>query len=362
MQCEDMPADVICVDCANEAFCDVCFQSIHRKGRRKAHAVQRLQKAEHEGPEIGKPTASGGTKRTAADRAAEDELEARAEAAAQASLKQAAGMDVGEKFIERAKYIPVRLTLNERKYLRLLEAALHVSEYTDKIDVLSYSSKTKKMVAQIRELCATLTGLVLACDYQVGQQLFQDRSFEDNAPFFQAVFELGRRHKIMNPDKMRTTYGKLMYILMDSQIGEVEEQLGFDCVLPIKTVYGELEAAGCLGVLRDPLIATATMEISPHGKSRYQIQSEIRAKERAIEQLAKRYQRPPFGAEEIRQCLYSIGDNHAFLRFARDPCDEMAEMVNQYFKPDQAEKGWSLAIHFGQGGARLSHDHTKQFH
>ena len=61
-------------------------------------------------------------------------------------------------FLERSKYIPLRLTLQERKYLRLLEAALNVSEYTDKIDVIVYSSKTKRMVAQIRELCAIMSG------------------------------------------------------------------------------------------------------------------------------------------------------------------------------------------------------------
>jgi len=39
------------------------------------------------------------------------------------------GGSVGEWFVDRSKYIPMRLTLMERKYLRLLEAALNVSEY-----------------------------------------------------------------------------------------------------------------------------------------------------------------------------------------------------------------------------------------
>lgn len=130
------------------------------------------------------------------------------------SAQPAVGAKVGEWFVERAKYIPVRLTLGERKFLRLLEAALSVSEYTDKIDTIGFGlSKAKRIVHQIRELCAIMSGLVLAADYKQGQELFQDRDFESNAEFYQHIFELGRRHKIMNPEKMRTTYGKLIYLL-----------------------------------------------------------------------------------------------------------------------------------------------------
>lgn len=126
----------------------------------------------------------------------------------------AIGAKVGEWFVERAKFIPLRLTIVERKYLRLLEAALSVSEYTDKIDTLGFRmSKAKRIVHQIRELCAIMSGLLLSADYKQGQELFTDRDFQANAEFYQQIFELGRRHKIMNPDKMRTTYGKLIYLL-----------------------------------------------------------------------------------------------------------------------------------------------------
>ena len=36
-------------------------------------------------------------------------------------------------FLERSRYIPLRLSADERRYLHLLEAALSVSAYTDKV-------------------------------------------------------------------------------------------------------------------------------------------------------------------------------------------------------------------------------------
>lgn len=44
--------------------------------------------------------------------------------------------------------------------------------------------------------------LKVASDYQEGQRLMKDRDFSQNAEFFQTTFEIGRRFKITNPEKM----------------------------------------------------------------------------------------------------------------------------------------------------------------
>ena len=90
--------------------------------------------------------------------------------------------------------------------------------------------------------------------------------------------------------------------------------LNFSCVMPIKTVHSVLEEVDALGLLRDDLISVATKEIYSEGRSRREIQKDIKSKERAIETLASRYERKGLSQEHVRQCLYSIGDNHAFLR------------------------------------------------
>lgn len=104
-------------------------------------------------------------------------------------------------------------------------------------------------------------------------------------------------------------------MLQDSRIPEVKEMLQFDCIKPIKMVYSVLEANNALSVLEDPAIQLATMEIVDEGKRRHEVQYEIKQKERAIEHLARKYARPDLESDVIRQCLYSIGDNHSFLRF-----------------------------------------------
>ena len=100
-------------------------------------------------------------------------------------------------YVHRAKFIPLRLTLIERKYLRLLEAALTVSEYTDKVDILlPYGkSKVKRIVAQIREICAVLSGLMLAADYKTGQGLFGMSSCPSETPLL-VLFKYSRESRL----------------------------------------------------------------------------------------------------------------------------------------------------------------------
>jgi len=116
-----------------------------------------------------------------------------------------------------AAYVPLRLSLTERKQLHLLEGALSVSQYVDKVDDYPYKSRTGRMVAMVREVCALLCGLLVASDYKLGQATIENKNYADNQRLFQTIFEVGRRHKIMNPDKMRANYGKLIFLLQDAQ-------------------------------------------------------------------------------------------------------------------------------------------------
>ena len=64
-----------------------------------------------------------------------------------------------EWFIERSKYVPVRLPVKHRKYMRLVKAILSVSEYTDKVDLdfktisVGRTSKAKYPNKNIYNIC-----------------------------------------------------------------------------------------------------------------------------------------------------------------------------------------------------------------
>lgn len=397
IECGDQRAEIQCFKCA-EDFCSVCFGYLHRTGKRKQHAVKSLvseDKKKEEDIEQIKSEPDGEDDEDDENVEQQQERISRAGEAIQSISAVAAAVqpaDVLGKLKEHCKYIPMRLTMEERKLLRLLEAALNVSEYTDKVDVLSYKKKSLRIVAQLREMCSILAGLVVASDMDEGKSAFFNNNSEDgeetdidfaaNAEWYKTVFEIGRRYKVMNPEKMRDSFGKLMYMIMDSRLPEIKEVMEFDFYKPVRTVYGFLEAAGgkAVELLDDPLLLQAVVEIVPEGKSRPTIQAEIRRKENAIKVLAKKYgsvtplyvtrttptrKGPGASMEDIRQCLYSIGDFHSYLRSNRHPVESIIKLLNKYFSAadvDGEQDEFSLGIKSGKEGARLSHTHAKQFH
>lgn len=341
VECE-APAAMRCEQCDDE-YCAVCFQSLHRKGKRARHTAVAVEGGAH-------------------GAAAGPRLQPGRGAVPAAAPTSAGEMYSPEWFVERSKYIPLRLDMTQRKGLRLLQSALKVCDYTDKIDVATNRNKAKRVAAQLRDVCALLSGTVVAVDYAEGQRLVQSRDFLRNKDFFVAYFEVGRRHKIMNPDAMRDEYGKLIYLLQDANSEEVQDLLQFSCVGGLETVHKKLAEAGMEALMRDPLVRVATMEIMPEGKQRHQIQQEIKAKEHAVKQLSRRYGGSRnFTEEDVQLCLYSIADNHAYLRYNRDPVDKMIKLLRAHFKPGSYSEGYSLAITGDEDGARLTHSHDRQY-
>ena len=166
----------------------------------------------------------------------------------------------------------------------------------------------------------------------------------------------------MNPEKMRSEYGKMVYLLQDSQSPDVREMLSIKLVRPLRTAYALLsETEKGLDMLNDPLMHTATAEIMHEGKPRHEVQREIKQKERARETLSKKYASRDLSSEEILHVLYSIADNNAYLRYNRDPVDEMLTFLSEMFDPKTPEEGFSLGISTGMEGARLSHNHARQY-
>jgi hypothetical protein len=350
VECGDQPFDGYCEQCQDD-FCDVCFQAQHKRGKRKAHKFLKSN--------LTKPASSA-----VAGSSNEEDMDGIEESVEEDPVAMPKKVLVsGTSFRERAKYIPLRLAYEERKQFRLLEAALNVSEYTDKVDVYTWRKPVvQRMAAQIKEMCAILSGLTIANDFARGQQLLKEHDYTELGEQFQSIFEIGRRYKINNPDKMRSDFGKLMYLLQDSVSPHVQDLLQFNCITPLKTVYLLLEERGALAVLDDPYVEMATREIISDGKSRPQIQKEIKQKEQAQKYIGKKYQNAQISADEIQSCLYSIGDNNSYLRSNRDCCQRMIDYLQHYFQPDRYEEGLELTIRAGRDGARLSHSHTAQYH
>lgn len=56
---------------------------------------------------------------------------------------------------------------------------------SSQVDILTWRTKNQRVHAQIKDICAILSGLMVAQDYKKGQDLIRDKNFADNEEFFQ---------------------------------------------------------------------------------------------------------------------------------------------------------------------------------
>jgi len=103
--------------------------------------------------------------------------------------------------------------------------------------------------------------------------------------------------KITNPAAMRTTYGKLMWMLMDAKDSFAIRALGFDCrEEEIFTVYKMLlsrDNNDATSLIKDSLLQQAVLWIDSVGKTREEINAAIKRKNEATEVLKRRYGKAP---------------------------------------------------------------------
>jgi hypothetical protein len=292
--------------------------------------------------------------------------------------------------LERLKFIPLRLSKHERMLLNVLTNALKVCEYTDAVDVtFSHTRKSKwsRIMESLVDILSISAGLVVANDLPTGEQLIS-KTMNENVPFFSELFEIGRRYKIMNPSKMLGTFGKLMYILMDTESYQVKSELNINFIKPILTVYNFAKSKQCVDILTDPLWAEASMAISNDfgARARFEIEEMTRRKQRAMIQLLEKYAlavHSKLTREEVQRIVDSIADDEAYITFNVRPVECALELLKTYFDPEKPVLPFSLDLSargkkpdfrsifssFGSGfspgllgsGAKLSHSHATQY-
>jgi len=268
----------------------------------------------------------------------------------------------------RVKYIPMRLSEEERTLLGIVEGALDISEYTDHVDVSAndYVARTANnkedvIIKELQSLCQNIAGLRVSTMYQTGGVGLLDRKLEENVELFQHCLEIGRRYKIMNPDKMRSTYGKLLYALMDNINPRIGQRYGMKLRVPVKTVKQVLAEHDALDLLENPLVGVAASEID--NGSVGAISAAQQEKKRALEELQRVYS-CKLGPETLNLVISSISDNFSFLRSNRDPVDRLIFYLKKYFNPNVVPSvpEESLAIRGGKGGSKLTHSHETQYY
>ncbi|CAM9210888.1 unnamed protein product [Discosporangium mesarthrocarpum] len=297
VECEDQHAEMVCLSCG-ELFCRPCWGSLHRRGKRAAHVTQvllgELMPAPTTTPEP--PAAMSTMPGTTTEKSMESDTtptldgegaststsKGQKSSWSRRQLNNPAANFVDRGIEEECKFIPLRLDARERRLLAMLQGALNVSEYTDHVDVVSRWGKSKTIRAELIKALRLLACMMVAGDAKGGDKLLAGKDLQDLEDFFQEIFEVGRRYKITNPDKFRSQYGKMMYMLQDSQSAK---HLQICLVKDIKMVHSFVDERGGLALLGDKRIHQATAEVSDKNMGKKEVSEHVSRKQAARAEL-----------------------------------------------------------------------------
>jgi hypothetical protein len=200
-----------------------------------------------------------------------------------------------------------------------------------------------------------------------------------NELFFQTIFEIGRRNKVLNPAKMRNTYGKLMHLLQDAQSPSIAKSLGFSLYKDLVMVRPFLEARGAQGILNDKRLVGATKYVSVRDEhdgmklERHVIEEQVHEKKRLLQELLDEYSNDSsstsavhsndtqvetaivsrISREDLLRCIESISDAIAVVESNVAPVQRMIHLLENNFSADKYEKPYSLELR-DNGGSMFS--------
>eukprot|EP00557_Chaetoceros_sp_GSL56_P001365 CAMPEP_0176496108 /NCGR_PEP_ID=MMETSP0200_2-20121128/11022_1 /TAXON_ID=947934 /ORGANISM="Chaetoceros sp., Strain GSL56" /LENGTH=650 /DNA_ID=CAMNT_0017894047 /DNA_START=44 /DNA_END=1992 /DNA_ORIENTATION=+ len=231
---------------------------------------------------------------------------------------------------------------------------------------------------------------------------------DQNEIFFQNIFEIGRRNKVLNPSKMRSTYGKLMHLLQDAQSPSIAKSLGFTLYKDLVMVRPFLESRGAEKILDDERLVIATMyvkakdEVTGRVVDRNEVDRQVKQKIAMSQELLQDYAvdvnrttaatttttTTTIGMtkDELKLCIDSISDAIAIVESNVAPVERMIHLLEENFRPNYHDKQFSLELRgsgksfasgskygygfgaFGGGfgvrdssGPTLSHSHSTQY-
>ena len=187
-----------------------------------------------------------------------------------------------------------------------------------------------------------------------------------NEMFFQSIFEIGRRNKVLNPAKMRGTYGKLMHLLQDAQSPTIAKSLGFTLYKELVMVRPFLESNGAGAILDDERLVRATMfvktrdEMTGEPVERYIIDQDVQKKRDLVQELLEEYASSDEQAtnkisqESLQLCIDSISDAIAIVESNVAPVQRMIHLLEDNFHHNSLEKPFSLELRGNSGSSFTS--------